>query len=165
MLITHRGSWEIKEILPLRRQQCQHANRRYRETDQKRIIGGEDSVDLKVFLPKAKVNFWCWSCYASLSNASCRSAGSAEVYTNVCPQCPFQSSDVWLIHDPVPHCREELGEIRATVLCSGPELRQGINLHSDAVEYNVLSRIYIESLGEIRVDPQELLILSAALPF
>src|SRR5687767_5297959 len=82
--------------------------------------------------------------------------GAAEVHADSCPDAALETVHVGAVEDAVAHGLEDAGEVGATEVGARLELRQGVVVGANAVEDDVLLRVRVELLREVRVDLEEL---------
>ena len=110
----------------------------------------------KMLLPKLKLHFLRRRTRGSFTDLSSRRVGPAKVHSNLGSQGSMQPRHVRLIMQTISHSRKQAGKIRAAKVGATAQLRQRVNILAHRVEVDVGGRVGIQTLGEVRVDAQEL---------
>ena len=121
--------------------------------ERKKTTDGRNN--LKVFLPESEPDIPRTRRFASSLDTPRCGTGTAEIHSDIRPQCTFETAHVSLIGETIAHSAKEALEIRTTKICSGLEFGEGIDLGANGVEVDVGGGVAVELLGEVCVDAKE----------
>lgn len=109
-----------------------------------------------MLLPKRKVHVPRTHPPRRLPNIPRRRIRPTEIHPHLRPDTRIQPANIRPTQNPIPHRAKQPLEIRPPEVRPAPQLRQRIHRRAHAVELNVLDRVLVEALREVRVDAEEL---------
>jgi len=115
-----------------------------------------------MLLPELEVDFLARGHLTRLLDIPRRNVGSAEVYSDFCPERALEAVHVGAVQDAVAHTAEQALEVGTTKVGPRLEFGQRILVGTNRVEHNVLRSVGIHLLREVGVDAQELVAIGAA---
>jgi len=110
---------------------------------------------LKMLLPKRKLHIPRTHPLRRLPNLSRRRIRPTEIHAHLGPDRRIQPANIPAPEDPIPHRGKQPPEIRSSEVRPAAQLRQRIDRRAHAVELDVLDRVHVQALREVRVDAQE----------
>jgi hypothetical protein len=115
-----------------------------------------------MLLPELEVDLLARRLFTRALDIASRNVGSAEVDSDLGPERALQAVHVGAVEDAVAHTAQETLEVWATKVRSRFEFGEGILVCADRVEHNVLRRVGVHFLRQVRVDAKELVAVCAA---
>lgn len=115
-----------------------------------------------MLLPELEVDLLALGLTTRLLDVASGHCRSAEVDSDVGAQRALETAHVGAVDNAVAHAAEQAVEVWAAKVGARLELGQRILVSADRVEDNVLCRVGVDLLREVRVDAQELVLIVAA---
>lgn len=109
-----------------------------------------------MLLPKRKIHIPRTHPPRRLPDIPRRRIRPTEIHPHLRPHTRVQAADIRPAQDAIAHRAEQALEVRAPEVRPAAQLRQRVDGRAHAVELDVLDRVRVEALRQVRVDAQEL---------
>jgi hypothetical protein len=118
--------------------------------------------DSKMLFPKLELDPTDSSLLTSLLDIPRSHIRPTKVHPDLTLPTPIQTRQITLVQNPLAHPHKQTIEIRPSKIRPRRQLRQRILVRPDRVQDDILRRVGIHALRQVRVDPQELLLRAGA---
>lgn len=123
---------------------------------------GPKAPSSEVLFPEFKLDILHRGFFTRLPDISRGRVGPAEIHAHLGLGTTLQTREVILAQNTLPHADQQSMKIRPAEIGPRVQLSQGIFFRTHGVEHDVLRRVDVDALREIRVNAEELSIRTRA---